>query len=54
MRSDGSGTWLRAHRFANYKFKRQAPIGPYIVDFVCFDRRSILEIDGGQHANSAG
>jgi very-short-patch-repair endonuclease len=31
------------------KFRRQQPIGPYIVDFVNFDSRLVLEIDGGQH-----
>jgi len=41
---------LRSHRFAGYKFRRQMPIGRYIVDFVCLERRLILELDGGQHA----
>ena len=44
---------LRAHRFLDLKFKRQAPIGPYIVDFVCLDHRLIVEVDGGQHAENA-
>src|SRR4051794_40133214 len=44
---------LRAHRFAGLKFKRQAPIGPYIVDFICFENKLIIELDGGQHAGSA-
>jgi very-short-patch-repair endonuclease len=43
---------LRAHRFDGYKFKRQAPIGSYIVDFVCYNRQVIIEVDGGQHAES--
>jgi very-short-patch-repair endonuclease len=43
---------LRAHRFGGSKFKRQVPIGRYIVDFVCFDRKVIVEVDGGQHAMS--
>jgi very-short-patch-repair endonuclease len=43
---------LRAHRFSGAKFKRQAPVGNYIVDFVCFDRRLVIEADGGQHADS--
>ena len=43
---------LRAHRFAGYKFRRQVPIDFYIVDFVCFARRLIIEVDGGQHASS--
>ena len=33
------------------KFRRQQPIGSYIVDFVCFDKRLIIEVDGGQHSN---
>ena len=35
-----------------YKFRRQQQIGEYIVDFVCLDRKLIVEIDGGQHAES--
>jgi very-short-patch-repair endonuclease len=34
------------------RFRRQQPIGDYIVDFVSFERRIIVEIDGGQHHNS--
>lgn len=41
---------LRAHRFMDLKFKRQKPIGHYIVDFVCLEHRLIVELDGGQHA----
>ena len=41
---------LRAHRFAGFKFKRQQPIGPYIVDFVCLSARIVIEVDGGQHS----
>lgn len=44
---------LRDRRFAAFKFRRQVPIGPYIVDFVCFELRVIVEVDGGQHADSA-
>ena len=33
-----------------YKFRPQQPIGPYIVDFVNFERRVIIELDGGQHS----
>src|ERR1700761_4298376 len=43
---------LRAHRFDGVKIKRQAPIGHYIVDFVSFERRLVIEVDGGQHADS--
>jgi adenine-specific DNA-methyltransferase len=40
---------LRDRRFAGFKFRRQQPIGPYIVDFVCFEARLIIELDGSQH-----
>ena len=43
---------LRAHRFRGYKFKRQLPVGPYIVDFVCLAERLVIEVDGGQHSES--
>jgi very-short-patch-repair endonuclease len=45
---------LRAHRFGGVKFNRRVPIGPYVVDFVCFNRKLIIEADGGQHADSPG
>ena len=41
---------LRAHRFLGLKFKRQQPIGHYIVDFICREHWLIAEVDGGQHA----
>ena len=41
---------LRAHRFMGLKFKRQKPIGRYIVDFVCMEKQLIIELDGGQHS----
>ena len=44
--------YLRAHRFLGLKFKRQKPIGRYIVDFVCMERGLIVEVDGGQHAEN--
>ena len=40
---------LRAKRFSGIKFKRQQPIGPYIVDFVALSQKLIVELDGGQH-----
>ncbi len=40
---------LRAHRLNGEKFRRQQPIGPYVVDFVHFGARVIVEADGGQH-----
>jgi very-short-patch-repair endonuclease len=41
---------LKRRQVATVKFRRQQPIGPFIVDFVCFERRVIIEVDGGQHA----
>jgi very-short-patch-repair endonuclease len=43
---------LRDRRFAGFKFRRQQPVGPYIADFICYDIRLIVEVDGGQHADS--
>jgi very-short-patch-repair endonuclease len=34
------------------KFVRQLPIGPYVVDFACRERRLVIEVDGGQHADN--
>jgi very-short-patch-repair endonuclease len=45
--------WLRAHRFAGHKFKRQVPLGRTVVDFACLNRSLVIEVDGGQHADSA-
>ena len=44
---------LRANRFEGHKFKRQVPIGPYVVDFGCLGRKLIIEVDGGQNADNA-
>lgn len=41
---------LRARRLLGLKFCRQVPLGPYVADFVCFERRLVVELDGGQHA----
>jgi adenine-specific DNA-methyltransferase len=41
---------LRLRQLGGYKFRRQQPLGPYIVDFVCSEKRLIVELDGGQHA----
>ena len=40
---------LRGKRLEGLKFRRQEPIGPFIVDFVCFERKLIVEADGSQH-----
>ena len=41
---------LRNRQIGNFKFRRQTPIGRYVVDFVCESSKVIVELDGGQHA----
>jgi very-short-patch-repair endonuclease len=45
---------LRNRALVGCKFRRQHPIGPYVVDFICLEAKLVVELDGGQHANSAG
>ena len=40
---------LRNHQIYGYEFRRQYPIGDYIVDFICREKKIIIELDGGQH-----
>src|SRR3990172_7430293 len=40
---------LRLRQIGRYKFRRQHPIASYIVDFVCIEKKLIIEVDGGQH-----
>ncbi len=42
---------IRMWQLDGLKFRRQQPIGIYIVDFVCLEKRIVVEIDGGQHAD---
>ena len=42
--------YLRAKQLEGFKFRRQQPIGNYIVDFVCFEKGVVIGVDGGQHA----
>ena len=42
--------YLRARRFQEWKFRRQVPLGRYVVDFLCEEACLIVEVDGGQHA----
>ena len=42
---------LRLRQMCGHKFRRQFPLGNYIVDFVCLEARLIIEVDGGQHAD---
>jgi very-short-patch-repair endonuclease len=46
--------WLaiRDRRLAGYKFRRQHPIGGYVVDFACTKHHLVVEADGGQHADN--
>lgn len=44
---------LRNRRLAGWKFRRQTPIGPYVVDFVCQEQKLIVEVDGGHHEAQA-
>ena len=44
---------LRDRQIAGAKFRRQVPIGSYIADFLCYEARLVIEVDGGQHAESA-
>ncbi|MHB0953648.1 MAG: endonuclease domain-containing protein [Allorhizobium sp.] len=41
---------VRNRLLNGHKFRRQVPIGPYIVDFLCADKKLIVELDGFQHA----
>ena len=45
---------LRARQFRSLKVRRQHPLGPYILDFYCAERRLALELDGGQHFTIEG
>jgi very-short-patch-repair endonuclease len=42
---------VRDRKLAGYKFKRQVPIGPYIADFACVQRKLVVELDGPFHAD---
>ncbi|MBL8630005.1 MAG: endonuclease domain-containing protein [Rhodospirillaceae bacterium] len=41
---------IRARQLCGAKFKRQVPVDNFAVDFLCFEARLIVELDGGQHA----
>ena len=45
---------LRRRQVLGYKFRRQQPLGHYIVDFVCLEKRLIVEVDGSQHIEQKG
>ena len=41
---------LRDRQLCGAKFRRQHPVGPFVADFCCTQRRLVVELDGGQHA----
>jgi very-short-patch-repair endonuclease len=41
--------YLRGKQLEGFKFRRQEPIGNYMADFVCYEKRIIVEVDGSQH-----
>ena len=43
---------VRAKQITGLKFRRQHPIQPFIVDFICPEKKLIIELDGGQHADA--
>ena len=43
---------LRDRRFVDFKFRRQHPLGPYVLDFFCEAHKLVIEVDGGQHADN--
>ncbi len=42
---------LRGRHLSGVKFRRQEPVGPYVADFLCYECRLVIELDGGQHAD---
>jgi len=44
---------LRDQRLEGWIFRRQHPVPPYVADFACVDAHVIIEVDGGQHAESS-
>ena len=44
--------YLKGRQIEGFKFRRQEPIGKYIVDFVNYEKKIIIELDGGQHLNN--
>ena len=45
--------FLRSRQVAGLKFRRQHPFGNYILDFVCLEKKLVIEVDGGQHGQQA-
>ncbi len=49
LRQEALWERLRDRKFLGLKFRRQVPIGPYVADFYCHERKLVLELDGGVH-----
>lgn len=45
---------LKGRQLEGLKFRRQEPIEQYMVDFVCYEKRIVIEVDGGQHSREKG
>ncbi len=45
---------LRRRQLAGLRFRKQHPLGPYVVDFVCLEAALVVELDGSQHLDCAG
>ena len=43
---------LRNRQLDGWKFRRQVPLGKFVVDFVCYDEKLVVELDGGQHGEN--
>ncbi len=43
---------LRDRQLGGHKFRRQHPLGSYVLDFACIEQKLVVEVDGGQHADS--
>ena len=44
--------YLRNRELGGWKFRRQYPVGPYIIDFICVEKNLVIEVDGGKHAEN--
>jgi ATP-dependent helicase HrpA/adenine-specific DNA-methyltransferase len=45
---------IRRRQLDDLRFRRQVPLGRFVVDFACYDVRLVVELDGGQHSDSQG
>lgn len=50
MRGIATRNWLRNRTFSGFKFRRQVPVGPYVLDFFSPSLKLAIEVDGSQHA----